>query len=98
MIPFALGTQTAGWTVKPAGYCGIVGFKPTYGRISCAGVVPGAWSFDTVGIFCRHVDDAALGLSILNGFDPADLASAVAGDGIAVAERARGSGGRPAGG
>lgn len=75
MVPFALGTQTVGSTIKPAGYCRIVGFKPTYGRISCAGVVPLAWSFDTVGIFCRHVEDAALGLSILSGFDPADLAS-----------------------
>jgi len=75
MVPFALGTQTVGSTIKPAGYCGIVGFKPTYGRVSCTGVVPLSWSFDTVGIFCRHVEDAALGLGILSGFDPADLAS-----------------------
>jgi len=79
MVTFALGTQTVGSTIKPAGYCGIVGFKPTYGRISCAGVGPVAWSFDTVDIFCRHVEDVALGFSILNGFDPADLASVVAG-------------------
>ena len=75
MIPFALGSQTVGSTIKPAGYCGIVGFKATHGRISCSGIIPLAPSFDTVGIFSRHVKDAALGLSILGGFDVADLAS-----------------------
>jgi aspartyl-tRNA(Asn)/glutamyl-tRNA(Gln) amidotransferase subunit A len=75
MSPLALGSQTVGSVVRPAGYCGTVGFKPTYGRLSRAGMVPLAWSFDTVGIFCRHTEDAALVFGILAGYDPADLAS-----------------------
>lgn len=73
MIPLALGTQTIGSTLRPAAYCGIVGLKPTHGRISAAGVIPLAWSLDHVGILARSVQDTALALSVLAGFDPADL-------------------------
>ncbi len=58
--------------LRPAAYCGVVGFKPTHGRISTAGVVPLSWSNDHVGIFSRAVEDAALALQILAGPDRAD--------------------------
>lgn len=73
MVPLALGSQTVGSTLRPAAYCGIVGFKPTYGRISCEGIVPLAKSFDHVGILCRSVADAALCFTVLAdgaGVDP----------------------------
>jgi len=72
MVPLALGSQTVGSTLRPAAYCGVAGFKPTHGRISCRGVVPLAWSLDHVGIFCRSVADAALALQVLAGHDPGD--------------------------
>jgi aspartyl-tRNA(Asn)/glutamyl-tRNA(Gln) amidotransferase subunit A len=72
MVPLALGSQTVGSTLRPAAFCGAVGFKATHGRISAAGVVPLCWSTDHVGIFGRSVEDAALALSVLAGHDPAD--------------------------
>src|SRR6266508_6259288 len=72
MVPLALGTQTVGSVLRPAAYCGVVGFKPTHGRISTFGVTPLAWSLDHVGVLCRSVEDAALALSIMAGHDPAD--------------------------
>ncbi len=54
-VPFALGTQTFGSVVRPAAFCGIVGFKPSYGRIAVGGVYPNAPSFDTVGVLARDV-------------------------------------------
>jgi Asp-tRNA(Asn)/Glu-tRNA(Gln) amidotransferase A subunit family amidase len=72
MVPLALGTQTVGSVLRPAAYCGAVGFKPTHGRISAAGVTPLAWSLDHVGVLCRSVEDAALALSVMAGHDPAD--------------------------
>ncbi len=81
MVPLALGSQTVGSVLRPAAYCGVVGFKPSHGRISAAGVVPLSWSFDHVGIFARAVEDCALALSVLAGFDPADpLSSPLAAD------------------
>jgi aspartyl-tRNA(Asn)/glutamyl-tRNA(Gln) amidotransferase subunit A len=65
MVPAALGSQTVGSTVRPAAYCGVVGFKPGYGRISRRGMVPGAWSLDHVGLLTRTVGDAALLFSVL---------------------------------
>jgi Asp-tRNA(Asn)/Glu-tRNA(Gln) amidotransferase A subunit family amidase len=76
MVPLALGTQTVGSVLRPAAYCGAVGFKPTHGRISAAGVTPLAWSLDHVGVLCRSVEDAALALSVMAGHDPADPHSA----------------------
>ena len=72
MVPLALGTQTAGSVLRPAAYCGVVGFKPAHGRISTRGVVPLAPQFDHVGTFTRSVADAALALDVLAGHDPAD--------------------------
>lgn len=65
MVPFALGSQTAGSIIRPASYCGIVGFKPTFGAIPRAGVKSLAESLDTVGGFARSVPDMALFASVL---------------------------------
>ena len=65
MVPFALGSQTAGSIIRPASYCGIVGFKPTFGAIPRAGVKSLAESLDTVGGFARSVPDIALFASVL---------------------------------
>jgi Asp-tRNA(Asn)/Glu-tRNA(Gln) amidotransferase A subunit family amidase len=72
MCPAALGSQTVGSTLRPAAYNGIVGLKPTYGRVSRYGVVPVSWSLDTVGWLVRTVEDAALLLQVLAGPDPQD--------------------------
>lgn len=60
MVPLALGTQTAGSVIRPASFCGIVGFKPTFGRVNLAGVKPLAPSLDTLGWMARSVDDIEL--------------------------------------
>ena len=70
MIPAALGTQTAGSVLRPAAFCGVVGFKPSFGRISRRGVIPFAWSLDTMGTLTRTVEDARLLASVLAGLDP----------------------------
>jgi Asp-tRNA(Asn)/Glu-tRNA(Gln) amidotransferase A subunit family amidase len=90
MVPLALGSQTVGSTLRPAAYCGVVGFKPSHGRISCRGVVALAWNFDHVGIFCRSVADSALALQVLAGHDPTDPLSArdPVGDYVAALSRA----------
>ncbi|MDS9469180.1 amidase [Paracoccus sp. MBLB3053] len=59
MIPLALGTQTAGSIIRPAAFCGVVGFKPSFGEIDTLGIRPACTSLDTVGIFSRSVEDAA---------------------------------------
>lgn len=65
MVPIALGTQTVGSVLRPAAYCGVVGFKGTYGAIPTDGVVPLAWSLDHVGIFARAVADVAIVAGVL---------------------------------
>ena len=75
MCPAALGSQTGGSTGRPAAYNGIVGLKPTYGRISCHGVMPLSWSLDTVGILTRGVEDAAVMLQAMAGYDRNDPGS-----------------------
>ena len=72
MCPGALGSQTGGSVLRPASYCGAVGLKPTYGRISRYGVLPFSWSLDHVGLFTRTVSDAALLLNVLAGYDTQD--------------------------
>jgi aspartyl-tRNA(Asn)/glutamyl-tRNA(Gln) amidotransferase subunit A len=71
----AVGTDTAASIRTPASCCGIVGMKPTYGRVSTRGVIPLSWSLDHVGPMCRTVEDAALMLEAMAGFDPADPAT-----------------------
>ena len=75
MCPAALGSQTGGSVIRPAAYCGVVGLKPTYGRISRYGVIPVSWSLDHVGTFTRSVNDAALLLEVLAGPDSKDPTS-----------------------
>ncbi len=70
-----LDTQTAGDTLRPAAYCGVVGLKPSYGRVSRHGTIPVAWSLDTSGVMGRSVEDVALALGVLAGHDPADQSS-----------------------
>ena len=65
MVPLALGSQTGGSTIRPSAYCGIVGFKPTFGRIPTTGMKALAPSMDTVGIHARSAQDAALLFSVL---------------------------------
>ncbi len=68
----ALGTDTGGSVRQPASFCGIVGLKPTYGRVSTRGVFPLSSSLDHVGPLCRTVKDAALMLDVIAGYDAED--------------------------
>ncbi len=72
MCPAAFGTQTAGSIIRPAAYCGVVGLKPTYGRVSRHGIVPFAWTLDHPGPMARTVKDVALLLEVVAGPDPLD--------------------------
>ena len=71
----ALGTCTGGSILIPAAWCGAVGLKPTYGRVSKHGVFPLAWTLDHCGPLSRSVEDAAIALQVLAGHDPLDPAS-----------------------
>lgn len=73
--PLSYGTETGSSVRRPASYCGIVGFKPTFGIISRTGSFRGAWSQDHVGLFARSVKDITLGLDPVAGFDARDPAS-----------------------
>jgi len=67
MIPLATGSQTAGSIIRPASFCGVVGYKPSFGKISTAGVKSLAPSLDTLGCFGRTVEDVALGVAAMSG-------------------------------
>ncbi|MGZ8465937.1 MAG: amidase [Candidatus Binatia bacterium] len=73
--PLSFGTETGSSVRRPASYCGIVGFKPTFGIISRHGSFRGAWSQDHVGLFARTVKDIALALDPVAGYDARDPAS-----------------------
>ncbi len=75
-VPLALGTQTNGSVLRPAAYNGVVGLKPTYGRVSKRGVFPVAWSLDHVGVLARSVEDCALFLTAAAGHYPVEAGSA----------------------
>ncbi len=76
LVPAALGSDTGGSVRVPASFCGLAGLKPTYGRVSRAGVTPLAWSLDHVGPMARTVEDVALVLQVIAGHDPSDRGSA----------------------
>jgi aspartyl-tRNA(Asn)/glutamyl-tRNA(Gln) amidotransferase subunit A len=75
MVSFAVGEQTMGSNLRPAAYCGVVGLKPSYGRISRFGCMPFAWSLDHVGLIGLSVADLALVLSVVAGPDERDPSS-----------------------
>ncbi|MBI2965331.1 MAG: amidase, partial [Chloroflexi bacterium] len=75
-VPAASGSQTAGSVVRPAAYCGVVGFKPTYGVVSRYGVFPCSWTLDTLGWMTRSAADAAIVFDAVAGYDPRDPGSA----------------------
>ena len=73
LVGFAIGTETGSSLVEPAVKCGVTALRPTFGRVSRDGVMPGAWSFDKVGPMCRTVEDCALVLNAIHGSDDLDL-------------------------
>jgi amidase len=79
MVPAALGTQTLGSVIRPAAYCGVVGYKPSFGAISRAGIHPFSTSLDHVGVFARSVADAGYVAACLMGADPRDPATVAPG-------------------
>ena len=72
----AIGTDTAGSVRLPAAFCGVIGLKPTYGRVSTRGVIPLSWSLDHVGAIGATVSDVAILLQAIAGYDPKDITSA----------------------
>jgi Asp-tRNA(Asn)/Glu-tRNA(Gln) amidotransferase A subunit family amidase len=73
IVPLAFGTQTFGSVIRPAAYCGVVGFKPTYGSIARTGVLPLAPSLDHIGMFTANVGDAAYAFKVVSGSDDQDF-------------------------
>src|SRR5690349_5759938 len=78
-VPVAIGTQTLGSVIRPAAFCGVVGYKPTHGAISRTGIHPFAPTLDTVGVFARSVADAAWFGACLMGEDSRDEATYIRG-------------------
>jgi len=77
MVPVALGTQTTGSTIRPASFCGVFGYRPTYGEHRLNGVMEASGSLDTLGILARALDDVALWRDVLLGIAPAPIAEPV---------------------
>ena len=69
LVPFAVGTQTGGSVIRPASYCGVTGFKPSFGMLPTSGIKCFSWSLDTVGLFAASVRDVAWFAGAVSGFD-----------------------------
>jgi aspartyl-tRNA(Asn)/glutamyl-tRNA(Gln) amidotransferase subunit A len=72
LVPFAIGTETWGSIMTPAGYCGIAGMRPTYGRVSRHGAMALSWTMDKIGPMCRTAEDCGIVLEVIAGPDPLD--------------------------
>jgi amidase len=70
MVALSIGSQTSGSTVRPAGYCGVFGYRPSYGDLRCVGIKESAGSLDTLGLVARSVDDIALYRDVLLDVKP----------------------------
>ncbi|WP_417836886.1 amidase [Thalassospira tepidiphila] len=75
MVPLAVGTQTGGSVIRPASFCGVVGFKPTFGAIARTGVLSQSPSLDTIGVFANSITGAAMVAESLFGYDAGDPAT-----------------------
>ena len=73
MVPLAIGTQTTGSTIRPASYCGVFGYRPTWADLSTSGVMEVSGSLDTLGILARSIEDVSLYRDVLLGVDPVPL-------------------------
>src|SRR5438552_7192977 len=69
MVPFALGSQTAGSVIRPAAFCGVAGFKPSFRMLPTVGMKCFSWSLDTVGLFAAGVADVAFAAAAISGRD-----------------------------
>ena len=74
MVPIAIGTQTTGSTIRPASFCGVFGYRPTWGEHRLHGVMEASGSLDTLGILARSVADIALYRDVLLGIPPEPIA------------------------
>ena len=75
LVPMALGSDTGGSIRGPASLCGVVGLMPTFGLVSRAGVIPNSYTFDHCGPLTRSVEDCAIVMQAIAGFDPGDAGS-----------------------
>ena len=75
MVPIALGSQTNGSIIRPAAFCGVFGFKPSFGMIPRSGVLQQSLPLDQLGVFARTTDDVALLTQMLAGYDETDSAT-----------------------
>ncbi len=82
LCAFSIGTETLGSIISPSERCGVTGLRPTFGRVSRKGFMPLCWSLDKVGPICRFVEDGAIVLAAINGFDADDPSSARMGFGF----------------
>ncbi|MGE5146731.1 MAG: amidase [Candidatus Eiseniibacteriota bacterium] len=73
MVPLALGTQTMGSVIRPAAFCGVIGYKPSFGTFARAGVKPSSDAVDTIGLFARSLDDVALMSAAMTGGNKGDF-------------------------
>src|SRR6266540_5549055 len=76
LVPFAIGSETWGSILSPAGFCGIAGLRPSYGRVSRHGAMALCWTLDKLGPLCLAAEDCGLVLEAIAGTDPADPTTA----------------------